>query len=351
MNSAEIAKLAHVSRTTVSRVLNGHANVSEKTRRRVEAVIQEQHYFPDAAARNLVGKQSRVLGLFIIDLGAAADEYTISRSQFFYDYIPYAIDIASRHGYNLLTTILRAGTMDDVDRLFQSRSISGGILMGDHLGQDLLDRFSARGYRLVLFNQIRRSPSPNVLAVNYDNFKCGRLAGEALAERGHVRIAHVTGEPDKLTVQDRLEGFESALASAGVPFDRGRYLEYGAFNRRSGGYEATLRLLQRNREHLPTAVCAGSATMLMGTFQAIRDMGLRIPEDISLIGIDEADAAVYTTPPLSVVSTSCEEIAKLTVARLMALVEDEGEAPVREYVIPDAALTLRSSIRTLNQPV
>ena len=188
MNSSEIAKLAHVSRTTVSRVLNGHTNVSPETRERIEAVIREHNYFPDAAARNLVGKQNKVLGLFIIDLAATQDEYTISRSQFFYDYIAYAIDVANRHGYNLLTTVLHADNMQDIDRLFQSRTITGGILMGDHLDQTDLARFSARGYKLVLYNQVRRSPSPNILVVNYDNFKCGRLAGEALVERGHTRI-------------------------------------------------------------------------------------------------------------------------------------------------------------------
>ncbi|MDD3347968.1 LacI family DNA-binding transcriptional regulator [Oscillibacter sp.] len=345
MNSSEIAKLACVSRTTVSRVLNGHASVSEGTRERVEAVIREHNYFPDAAARNLVGKQNKVLGLFIMDVAATSDEYTISRSQFFYDYIAFAIDITNRHGYNLMTTIVHEDSMDDIDRLFQSRSISGGIIMGDHLDQNALARFSARGYKLVLYNQIRRSPASNIIVVNYDNFKCGRLAGEELVRQGHTKIAHVTGEPNKLSVRDRLEGFETALTAAGIPFDRARYLEYGAFNRRSGGYGATQRLLQRNRDDLPTALCAGSATMLMGTFEAIRDLGLRIPEDISLIGIDEVDTAIYTSPPLSVVSTCCEEIAKLTVVRLIELIEQGSVTPC-DYVIPKVTLTLRSSIST-----
>ena len=347
MNSSEIAKLAHVSRTTVSRVLNGHSNVSEETRQRIEAVIREHNYFPDAAARNLVGKQNKVLGLFIIDLAATQDEYTISRSQFFYDYIAYAIDIANRHGYNLLTTIVHSDNMQDIDRLFQSRTITGGILMGDHLDQTVLARFSSRGYKLMLYNQVRRSPAPNILVVNYDNFKCGQLAGEELVRQGHVKIAHVTGEPNKLSVQDRLEGFETALTAAGIPFDRERQLEYGAFNRRSGGYEATQRLLRRSWDDLPTALCAGSATMLMGTFEAIRDLGLRIPKDISLIGIDDVDTAIYTTPPLSLVSTSCEEIAKLTVARLIELVEQGTVSPC-DYVIPDITLALRGSIRTIS---
>lgn len=344
MNSSEIAKLARVSRTTVSRVLNGHSNVSDETRRRVEAVIAEQNYFPDAAARNLVGKTCKILGLFIIDLGAAGDEYTISRSQFFYDYIAYSADITSHYGYNLLTAVIRRDGMAEIDRLFQSRSIAGGILMGDHLDQRILARFAARGYKLVLYNQVRRSPSPHILTINYDNFKCGLLAGQELCRQGHVKIAHVTGEPDKLSVQDRLEGFETALTAAGIPFDREQDLEFGKFNRKSGGYDATRRLLARRADDLPTALCAGSATMLLGTFQAIRDAGLRIPEDISLVGIDDTDAAIYTTPPLSVVSTSCEEVAKQTVARLIELIEQDAPAS-RDHMISNVTLASRSSIR------
>ena len=346
VKSSEIAKLAHVSRTTVSRVLNGHSNVSEETRQRIEAVIREHNYFPDAAARNLVGKQNKVLGLFIIDLAATQDEYTISRSQFFYDYIAYAIDIANRHGYNLLTTIIHEDNMQDIDRLFQNRTITGGILMGDHLEQNDLARFASRGYKMALYNQVRCSPAPNILSVNYDNFLCGKMAGEELVRHGHTRIVHVTGEPNKLSVQDRLDGFESALTAAGIAFDREHQLEYGAFNRRSGGYKATQRLLQRCWEDLPTALCAGSATMLMGTFEAIHDLGLRIPDDISLIGIDNVDTAIYTTPSLSLVSTSCEEIAMVTVARLIELVENGSVTPI-DFVIHDVTLERRNSIRQL----
>ena len=346
MNTSEIAKLAHVSRTTVSRVLNGHPNVSEKTRRRVESIVREYHFFPDAAARNLVGKQSKVFGLFIVDLAAVQDEYTISRSQFFYDYIAFAIDIANRHGYNLMITILHEENMSDIDRLFQSRSIAGGILMGDHIDQAVLARLAAHEYKLVLYNQTRRSTAPNIITVNYDNFKCGRLAGEVLVDQGHRRIGLITGEINKITVQDRLDGFETALTSAGIPFDREKYLEHGAFNRRSGGYDATMTLLQHNKDDLPTALCAASASMLMGAFAAIRDYGLRVPEDISLIGIDEVDMAVYTTPPLSIVATSCEAAAKETVLRLIELVE-QGKASQSDYVIPDVDLYLRKSVRQI----
>ena len=105
-------------------------------------------------------------------------------------------------------------------------------------------------------------------------------------------------------------------------------------------------LLQRNKDDLPTALCAASASMLMGAFAAIRDYGLRVPEDISLIGIDEVDMAVYPTPPLSIVATSCEAAAKETVLRLIELVE-QGKASQSDYVIPDVDLYLRKSVRQI----
>ena len=118
------------------------------------------------------------------------------------------------------------------------------------------------------------------------------------------------------------------------------------FGARGEADTATMALLQRNRGDLPTALCAASASMLMGTFGAIRDYGLRVPEDISLIGIDEVDMAMYTTPPLSIVATSCESAAKETVLRLIELVE-RGEASQSDYVIPDAKLYMRESVRLL----
>ena len=345
MNSTEIAKLANVSRSTVSRVLNNHPNVSARTRERIETIIQEQNYVPDAAARNLVGKQNKILGLFIIDVADDYDEYTICRSPFFYDYIAYSIDIANRHGYNQLITVVRKENIDDIDRLFRSKSISGGILVGDHLDSAILQDLVGQGYKMVLYNQIEKSCAPNVVVVNYDNFKCGRLAGEELVRRGHTRIAHVTGERDKLSVNERQRGLRAALNSAGLELDE-TYIENGCFNRVSGGYEAAKRLLRRNRDNLPTAICVGSASMMMGVFQAIKDMGLRVPEDISLISIDGQDLYKYMTPALSEVTTSCEKVAKVTVTRLVELLE-RGRLEYRDYEISDAELTQRESVLTL----
>ena len=127
MNSAEIAKLANVSRATVSRVLNGHSNVSASTREKIERIMREHNYFPDEAARKLAGKSNQMIALFVIDFSSKPGEYTLTRSPFFYEFAGYAIDIANMHGYNLVTTIIHQENLSDIDRLYKlDASNTGG---------------------------------------------------------------------------------------------------------------------------------------------------------------------------------------------------------------------------------
>ena len=125
--------------------------------------MREHNYFPDEAARKLAGKSNQMIALFVIDFSSKPGEYTLTRSPFFYEFAGYAIDIANMHGYNLVTTIIHQENLSDIDRLFQSKSIAGGIIMGDILEQSFLANLSAQGYKLVLFHQIRHSPSPNIV--------------------------------------------------------------------------------------------------------------------------------------------------------------------------------------------
>lgn len=347
MNSEEIAKLANVSRATVSRVLNGHPNVSEKTRQKIEAIMQEHNYFPDTAARNLAGANNRFIGLFIIDFTSTREEYTVSRSTFFYEFVGYAVDVANKYRYNLVTTIIHQDNIDDIDRLFQSRSISGGIILGDLLDQKTLAHISASGYPVVLCHQIRRSPSPNIITVNLDNFACGRMAGEELVRHGHSKIVHVTGEANRLAVQDRLDGFISALTAAGITYDPAKYVTFGEFYRRQSAYEGVTALLERCKDDLPTAVFVTSSMMQVSTLNAIRDFGLSIPDDISVIGMGELDADIYTIPPLTEVFFGCEKFAGAAVSKLLQYIENDHSITPHDYVLSDWTIIPRGSIATL----
>lgn len=344
MDSSEIAKIAHVSRSTVSRVLNHHPGVSQKMRDRVEAVIREYNYVPDAAARKLAGKQNKILGLFIVDTVDTYDENNICTTPFYNDYIAMAIDIANSRDYDLLVRVVRRQDINEIERVFQSGSIAGGIIMGDKLQDDILEKLQYSQHKIVLYNQVETSPSDNIVIVNYNNFKCGKMAGEVLTQFGHRRIAVVTGEKNKICAMERLAGLKAALQNVGCEFDEEHYLEHAEFHRESGGYEATQKLLRKNSSRLPTALCAGSGPMMMGAIHAISDMGLRIPEDISVIGIDGIDIAKYTTPPMTEVAISRKRVASVTITNLIQFIEN-GKADVREFEISDAELRIRNSVK------
>lgn len=346
MNSEEIARLANVSRATVSRVMNGHPNVSEKTRKKIEKIIREHNYFPDTSARSLAGVNSRFIGLFIIDFTSEHGEYTVSRSTFFYEFVGYAIDVANKYRYNLVTTIIHRDNIDDIDRLFQSHSIAGGIILGDLLDQKTLAHISASGYPIVLCHQIRYSPSPNIVTVNLDNFRCGRMAGEELVRHGHKKIAHITGEARRMAVQDRLDGFVSALTASGISYNQEKYVFFGEFYRRKSAYEGVKALLERCRDDLPTAMFITSSMLQVGALNAIREAGLRVPEDISIIGMGELDAEIYTTPPLSEVFLGCEKFAAAAVSRLLESIENPSPQ-IRNHIISEWRLISRGSIQKL----
>lgn len=323
MNSYEIAKLANVSRATVSHVLNGHPNVSQKTREKVEAVMREYNYFPNEAARKLVSKRSYFLAIFLIDFSSKPGELTIMRNPFFHEFVGYAIDIVNKSGYNLVTTIIRKDNLNSIDKLFQSGSIDGGIILGDILGQDTLANLASNSYPIALCHQIRRSPAPNLMVVNVDNYLLGKAAADILLEHGHKRIAHITGESFRIAVQDRLDGFVNGLTAGGVCFDAENYLEYGEFYSSNSAYETCMKFLERNRGQLPTAIFLASPMMLSGTIQAINDFGLRIPQDISILVMDDANIENVVHNPISSVSVSPEAYVKLAVEKLIKLAAGE----------------------------
>ena len=117
MNSSDIAKLAGVSRSTVSRVLNNYGDISDKTRQKVEAVIKEYNYVPNSFGQGLVGKPNRIIGLFIVDIdNKSEDNLILSRSEVFYNFIAYASDIAHNLNYNILISIIDPEHMDNIQK-------------------------------------------------------------------------------------------------------------------------------------------------------------------------------------------------------------------------------------------
>jgi LacI family transcriptional regulator len=344
MNSSDIAKLAGVSRSTVTRVLNNYDDIPEKTRRKVQAVIQKYGYVPNVAGQNLAGKRNRVIGVFIIDL-YNDDDFTICRSTVFYDYIAYAVDIAKRLGYNLLLSIVDSRNIGEVQRLLMNKSVEGGIIICDTFDQEVIDFLAGQGCKLCLHNQRERSDSPNIVNVNSDMMMGAYLATKELLDKGHRKVAHATDTFQKYTVAQCYNGLIQALNEYGLDFEK-KYLGFGAFHREEGGYKAVKEILRNNRGTLPPATMMASSDMSPGALEAVLEEGLRVPEDVSLIGVGSAAGIELTNPPISSTYIDHHGIASVMVSKLIELL-DMGTLNEFNYTIKGTRLIQRSSVKDL----
>lgn len=348
MNSSDIAKLAGVSRSTVSRILNGYDDISYETRKKVEAIIKEYNYIPNSYGRGLAGKANRIIGLFIVDVDNwSEDNLVLSRSEVFSDFTAYASDIAHNLNYNILISIIDQKNYDDLPRLFLDKSICAGLIIGDTYDQETINDLGHAGYKIALHHQRDHSEMQNVINVNVDNETAAYVATQELLKKGHKKIGLISSHPHKYTVQKRNAGFFRALEEVKQPFDP-RYMGIGDFHRAEGGYRAVEQLLLRCKDDLPTALVVINSAMLPGVVQALRQAALRIPEDISLIGIGWSKYPLYNSPPITDVCIDNYAIASAMISKITELL-NMGTLAEYNITLKQYELVERESIRDLRQ--
>ncbi|QNM97670.1 LacI family DNA-binding transcriptional regulator [Chitinimonas koreensis] len=301
----DIAQKAGVSVMTVSRALNGTGYVAEKTRAKVQAAAQELGYSPNLSAKVLNGSRTKVLGLLVSDIQAQAMTAIIG-----------AIGRAAKEaGQDLLvyTTAQVGGeqpTAPDVMRVLGG--ICDGILMVmPGTSEQTLADMERGSLPVVLVNYWRTDTALPV--VRGDNYQGSRAAVSQLAALGHRRIAFISGSPHSGQSQERQRGYRDALAAAGLAFDPSLLIE-GDFAQ-STGFAATRALLARPQR--PTAIFAANDEMAFGAMDAIKAHGLRIPEDISVVGFDDIPSASHAHPRLTTVRQPLDAIGEAAVKLLL----------------------------------
>ncbi|MGB9896910.1 LacI family DNA-binding transcriptional regulator [Thermanaerothrix sp.] len=322
VTAQDVARLAGVSRTTVSFVLNNVTDmrISEETRQKVLAAARLLNYHPDAVARRMVTGRTRVVGFVLRQ----------SPEQAFADlFLPQVLNglsqAAARQGYQVLFEPIPPDQPNTMySRLVNERHVDGIILSGPRFDDEDLLRLHREGAPLVL---IGRLPDVEIPYVDVDNIGGARMATEYLIQKGHRRIGLITNAPLSYTASaERLSGYRQALEAAGLAFDE-TLVRYGNFTPHSG-YQAMAALLQVRP--LPTAVFVASDTVALGALQAIRHAGLRIPSDISLIGFDDIPLAGFLDPPLTTIHLPAFnlgwEAAEMLLQRLSA---EEATPPYR----------------------
>jgi DNA-binding LacI/PurR family transcriptional regulator len=333
ITSHDVAKRAGVSRTTVSFVLNGvkEANISEETRRRVLAAVEELDYVPDAAAQALASGRSRTIGIVL----SRADPHPTADTPHF-QIIEGLMGIARQFGVRLLIdSVGHADTADTYLDLARTKRIDGLILstprVDDHALHDLLND----GFPIVLLGRL---PDVKVCSIEFDNRGGARAATEHLLAQGHTRIGFIGYAPLAFTgVTERFFGYQDALAAAGIAADE-TLVRYGDYSVDSG-FAATLSLLGAG--DAPTALFVSSDALTFGALAALRQRGLSVPDDIAVVGFDDHPLARFAIPPLTTIRISFEDMGRRAGKMLLDRILHNVE-PGREVLL-DAELIVRAS--------
>lgn len=342
MNSNDIARLAGVSRSTVSRVINGYANVPEETRRRVMKVIKENHYYPLISGQLLTGKMTKTLGLFWLSRSSIAGDPLTST------YFMHVVDAAARRGYLLLACVLDNITekqnINFVRKTFMEGRIDGGIFVGTSNNDPLVDELAGLDKMVGLFDYYHENEDvPNKISVNFDR-DSGEKTIDYLYGLGHRKIAIVDGDLSRLSCIHRHESYMRGLIKHSLPMQN-KWMAYGGIVRESS-YPATKKMLEACGSDLPTAICANNDPAAFGVYQACAELGLRIPEDISVVGADGHPNSPYVSPPLTTFSFDFKEMFSSLVNRLIDVIEKKENVPQSEFM--EGTLIERSSCRRID---
>ncbi len=308
MNIREIASRAKVSVATVSRIINRVPTVDPVLSKRVRRIIHEAGYHPNPHARALASGRTRTVGLIVSEIRGG--------NPFVTELIQHFEECASNNGYGMLvsfaTQSFDSQRIADSLRRVREHRVDAVAIMTFGMEELLLDRLEVKNTPLVFVDV---GPSlPRVSNIRIDYMAGIRQAVQHLVALGHRRIAYLTGELRLSTLRARRAAFLSCIAELGLQQDA--KLLVAEEHSMQGGKKAMAALL-RNGKRVSAVMCCNDATAI-GAIHQIVEAGLSVPEDISVVGFDDIPLAQFTTPPLTTVRCSQEELARLAFNALLA---------------------------------
>lgn len=332
-NMKQIAQMAGVSLGTVSHVINNSARVREPLRRRVLDAVDALRYQPSALARGLRRDRTNMIGMVIPDV----------TNPFFPAVVRGAEDTAFANGYRLVLCNTDNSHAKEMEHLHQLRTYlpAGLIIIPASFGKlsEEVESFRRSGAAVVFLDRMPRNWKGDSVTVANDDgaFR----AVQYLIQLGHKRIACVTGPLHLTNAQERLAGYRRALKLAGLPIPEA-YVRKSTFDR-VGGYNDALVLLRlRSR---PTAIFAQNDLMAMGALLAIRELKLRCPQDVSVIGFDDLDVTELMDPPLASIRQPGYQMGATAVQMLLDRVNmDEVRAAPGQHRVLETELRIRESV-------
>lgn len=322
-----IAELAGVSSATVSKVINGKdQSISEDTRRRILEIVEREGYIPNGVAKSLRIKNTKTIGLILPDV----------TNPFFSEVAKGIEDAAAKRGYSLI--LCNTDNKENKEKMYlkilQEKKVDGLIITASHskLG-DQLDKVSTP---VILIDRDIKTSKP-VGRITVDNITGGRLAAEKLLESGCRKIVHITAELENKPAAERYKGFVEVLGGNAIEFSKsGLYTGYFTVET---GYEGIMKLSELLEFD---GVFCGNDLIAIGAVKALRELGRRIPEEVSVIGFDDIALSKYIDPPLTTIRQPIYKLGENAIIVLLGMIE--GGA-TEESVVLQPELMERMSCR------
>jgi LacI family transcriptional regulator len=303
-----VAKRAGVSKATVSRVINNSKTVSSELRMKVLVAVEELNFVPNPAARSLVSKKSRIIGVVVTDV-----------TNLFVSVLVKSIEnYALNQGYNIMIINSNGITVREIDLLLmlKDKRVDGIIFLTSHLMQEHKLFFKASSLPIALINVSGGDES--IIGIRIDNRRAAFEMTCYFLKKGYTRVGMIRAPRDDLfTGKERFSGYRQALKESGIAYNE-QLVTTGSL-RVEDGYRAARALLENGTE--PEALFAACDLMAFGAIRAILDSGRKVPEDIEVAGFDDVPMASYYNPTLTTVHQPIEEMGKLAAEKLIEIIE------------------------------
>jgi len=338
VTSKDVADKVGVSRTTVSLVLNDvkGIQISPETRQKVLDAANEMGYVPDATAQALASRRTQAIGLVL-----TRSQHHIATDAFLPKIISGLLTTAKKQNIRIMIDWVEPDHQEQAYfELARAKRIDGMILSTPRLDDKALRSLENVDIPTVLMGFIAESSLPYV---DVDNTKAAEKATSYLLELGHKEIAFISNaHPEYTASPDRVNGYKKALTNAGIPVNE-KLIRYADFDPESG-YQSMKSLLNSGEKF--TAAFVASDNVAIGAKSAVREAGLHVPDNISLIGFDDIPWAKYSDPPLTTIQLPAEALAQSACTLLLELIQD-GHQQKQNQVILDTELIIRKSCKPL----
>jgi len=330
----DIAEKAGVSVATVSRALNGKPDISPETKKRILTIVKELNYTLNNIARAFVTKETKCIGVIVAD----------NSNPFYAEIIRGIEETTMKQGYS----IILCNTNEDIKReikavqILKEKRVDGMIINPTQKKIEHLKVLKKEGIPFVLLN--RNIEELEVDCVKNDNIYGAYQATEHLIKLGHRRIAHITGPLYTSSVRERIEGYKKALDTYNIPIKDELILNTSLTL--SGGYEASLKLLKLPNP--PTAIFAYSDIMAIGVIRACKELKIKIPEDLSLVGYDDIEVASFIEVPLTTMHQARYDIGVIITNLLIKRIKRPNSKKPPQCIVLKPELIVRNSTKAIN---